>query len=127
MKIDNVETIKDLARGAVLLGTGGGGDPYVGQLLLQQEVREGRFVEVVAADELDDDAVSGIKIKDGAVNAPDLADSAVTAGKISKKAVTEDTIDDDAVTDKKIKANVSMPTMPLLIEAMKRRDEKATV
>lgn len=27
----------------------------------------------------------------------------------------------------KIKGNVSMPTMPLLIEAMKRRDEKATV
>ncbi|MFK7887734.1 MAG: DUF917 domain-containing protein [Gammaproteobacteria bacterium] len=57
MKIDNVEMIKDLARGAVLLGTGGGGDPYVGQLLLQQEVRQGRFVEVIKASELDDDAL----------------------------------------------------------------------
>ena len=57
MRIDNVETIKDLARGAVLLGTGGGGDPYIGQLLLQQEIRERRFVEVIAADELDDDAL----------------------------------------------------------------------
>ncbi|MFK8029847.1 MAG: DUF917 domain-containing protein [Gammaproteobacteria bacterium] len=57
MKIDNVEMIKDLARGAVLLGTGGGGDPYIGQLLLQQEVSEGRFVNVIKADELDDDAL----------------------------------------------------------------------
>lgn len=57
MRIDSVETIKDLARGAVLLGTGGGGDPYVGQLLLQQELREGRTVEVIGADDLNDDAL----------------------------------------------------------------------
>ena len=57
MRIDNVETIRDLARGAVLLGTGGGGDPYIGQLLLQQEVREGRHVEVITAGELDDEAL----------------------------------------------------------------------
>ncbi|MFK7733933.1 MAG: DUF917 domain-containing protein [Pseudomonadales bacterium] len=56
MRIDNVEMIKDLTRGAVLLGTGGGGDPYIGQLLLQQEVREGRHVKVISAHELDDDA-----------------------------------------------------------------------
>lgn len=57
MKIDNDEMIKDLARGAVLLGTGGGGDPYIGRLLLQQEVREGRHVEVIKAEDLDDDAL----------------------------------------------------------------------
>ncbi len=57
MRIDTVEKIKDLARGAVLLGTGGGGDPYVGQLLLQQEVREGRYPHVIEASELDDDAL----------------------------------------------------------------------
>lgn len=57
MLIDNVEMIKDLARGAVLLGTGGGGDPYIGQLLLQQEVRDGRYVEVISADDLNDDAL----------------------------------------------------------------------
>ncbi len=56
MLVDNVEMIKDLARGAVLLGTGGGGDPYVGQLLLQQEVKQGNFVKIIRAEELDDDA-----------------------------------------------------------------------
>ena len=57
MRIDNIEMVKDLARGAVLLGTGGGGDPYVGQLMLQQQVKQGRYVEVIEAEDLDDDAV----------------------------------------------------------------------
>lgn len=57
MRIDNIETIKDLARGAVVLGTGGGGDPYVGQLLLQTEVRLGRHVEIIQANEVADDAL----------------------------------------------------------------------
>ncbi len=56
MRIDSVQSIKDLARGAVLLGTGGGGDPYVGQLLLQQEVGQGRHVDIIDAQSLDDDA-----------------------------------------------------------------------
>lgn len=56
MKIESVEMAKDLARGAVLFGTGGGGDPYVGQLLLQQEIKKGRYVELVDAEDLDDDA-----------------------------------------------------------------------
>lgn len=57
MRIDSIEMVRDLARGAVLLGTGGGGDPYVGQLLLQQQVKQGRFVEVIDAEELADDAL----------------------------------------------------------------------
>ncbi len=56
MKVDNIEKIRDMARGAVFLGSGGGGDPYVGQLLLQQEVLEGRLPNIVKAEELDDDA-----------------------------------------------------------------------
>ncbi len=57
MQIDKVQTVKDLARGAVLLGTGGGGDPYIGQLLLQQEVAEGRFAQLIEAETLDDEAL----------------------------------------------------------------------
>jgi len=56
VKLDSVDAIRDLARGAVFLGTGGGGDPYVGQLLLQQELRKGKVVEVIPATALDDDA-----------------------------------------------------------------------
>ncbi len=45
-----------MARGAVLLGTGGGGDPYVGELFVREQIKRGRFPQVVAPDELDDDA-----------------------------------------------------------------------
>ena len=57
MLVDNTDPVKDLARGAVLLGTGGGGDPYIGQLLLQQQIKNGRFVEIIEAHELDDNAL----------------------------------------------------------------------
>src|SRR5919204_6493987 len=49
------EDLADLARGAALLGTGGGGDPYLGRLLVEQEYQRGRTVQVVDPDELADD------------------------------------------------------------------------
>lgn len=57
MQINDVETIKDLARGAVVLGTGGGGDPYIGQLLLQTELRQGRCVDIVQAEDVAEEAL----------------------------------------------------------------------
>jgi DUF917 family protein len=48
--------IKDMARGAVFLGTGGGGDPYVGELYLRRQLVEGRSAQIIKADELPDDA-----------------------------------------------------------------------
>ncbi|MEZ0494232.1 DUF917 domain-containing protein [Kineococcus sp. TBRC 1896] len=39
--------LPDLARGAALLGTGGGGDPYIGRLLVQQAIRENGPVTVL--------------------------------------------------------------------------------
>jgi DUF917 family protein len=49
--------LPDMARGAAVLGTGGGGDPYVGRLLAQEAIRRHGPVELVEADELPDDAV----------------------------------------------------------------------
>ena len=46
-----------LARGAAILGTGGGGDPYIGRLLAEAAVRAHGPVPVVAVDDLPDDAV----------------------------------------------------------------------
>lgn len=51
------ELIPDMARGSAVLGTGGGGDPYIGALLAVQALREHGPVPVVSLDELDDDAV----------------------------------------------------------------------
>jgi len=49
--------LDDLAVGAAILGTGGGGDPYIGKLLAQQAIREHGPVTVVDVDEVDDDAL----------------------------------------------------------------------
>jgi DUF917 family protein len=49
--------LRDLARGAALLGTGGGGDPTVGRLLVEQAMAEGGRVMVLDPDELADDAL----------------------------------------------------------------------
>lgn len=46
--------LPDLARGATLLGTGGGGDPYIGQMLVQQVLGDGG-ITILDPDELPDD------------------------------------------------------------------------
>ncbi len=48
--------IDGLARGAAVLGTGGGGDPYIGALLARQALVSGD-VTVVGLDEVPDDAL----------------------------------------------------------------------
>jgi uncharacterized protein len=50
------QDIQDMARGAVFLGSGGGGDPYVGELYLRRQLAEGRQARIVKAAELPDDA-----------------------------------------------------------------------
>ncbi|MDQ0643159.1 DUF917 domain-containing protein [Microbacterium murale] len=51
------EDIPGLARGAAVLGTGGGGDPYIGALLAAQALRQHGDVTVVSVDEVPDDAL----------------------------------------------------------------------
>ncbi|GAB3261424.1 DUF917 domain-containing protein [Arthrobacter pigmenti] len=46
--------LPDLARGATLLGTGGGGDPHIGRMLVER-VLGGGTVTVLDPDDLDDD------------------------------------------------------------------------
>ena len=53
----DLDGLPDLSRGAALLGTGGGGDPYVGRLMVEAAIREHGPVTVLDPDELPDDAV----------------------------------------------------------------------
>lgn len=48
--------LDDLARGAALLGTGGGGDPHVGRLLALTAIEQHGPITIIDPDELDDDA-----------------------------------------------------------------------
>ena len=57
MREITVHDLPDMARGAAVLGTGGGGDPYVGRLLAQQAIRNFGPVTLVDAIDLADDAV----------------------------------------------------------------------
>src|SRR5438105_92565 len=51
------QDLEDLARGAAVLGTGGGGNPYIGKLLARQAIRQYGPVTLVDAAEVPDDAV----------------------------------------------------------------------
>lgn len=48
--------IDDMARGAAVFGTGGGGDPYIGSLLAKQALADSGPITVVTVDEVPDDA-----------------------------------------------------------------------
>lgn len=52
---DDVEAI---AIGAGILGTGGGGSPYLGKIRMQHLLRQGYSVNIISLDELADDAVT---------------------------------------------------------------------
>ena len=54
MKID-LEHVDDLARGAAILGTGGGGDPYIGSLMLKQAIEDHGPVDLIDVEALCDD------------------------------------------------------------------------
>ena len=53
----SLEDLEDLAQGAAFLGTGGGGDPYIGRLMATHAIREYGMPEIIEVDELDDDAI----------------------------------------------------------------------
>ncbi len=56
METDKTSLI-DLARGAAFLGAGGGGDPYIGRLMLQQEFENGASLNLVDVASVPDDAL----------------------------------------------------------------------
>ncbi|WP_049995931.1 DUF917 domain-containing protein [Halococcus sediminicola] len=57
MREITTEDIEDLAVGAAVLGTGGGGDPHVGKLMAQQAIKEHGPVELLDPDEVPNDAL----------------------------------------------------------------------
>ncbi len=54
MRILDESNIEDIALGAAVLGTGGGGDPYIGKLMARQAIRDYGPVELYTLDELDE-------------------------------------------------------------------------
>lgn len=53
----NAQAIEDIATAAPILGTGGGGDPYVGKLMALQAIEDYGPVTLIDVDEVPDDAL----------------------------------------------------------------------
>ena len=51
-----LEDLDAIEIGAAILGTGGGGNPYIGKLRCREELKKGRRIEVIPLDELSDNA-----------------------------------------------------------------------
>ena len=72
-----IEDIDDLAAGATLLGTGGGGDPYVGKLLLKQAIADHGPAKIVEPDDLPED---GRVLTTAIIGAPTVILEKIPAG-----------------------------------------------
>ena len=53
----NIEDIEYIAMGSTVLGTGGGGDPYIGKLFAKEAMKKYGEVSLIKASELEDDAL----------------------------------------------------------------------
>ena len=42
----NLDNLEDLARGTAFLATGGGGDPYIGKLMLKHQLEKGKIIKI---------------------------------------------------------------------------------
>ena len=53
----SVADLDDIAVGGAILGTGGGGDPYIGKLMAQRAIRKHGPVRMIDVEEVDDEAL----------------------------------------------------------------------
>jgi hypothetical protein len=66
MRLIHSDSLEDIAIGATVLGTGGGGDPYIGKLMAMQAIRECGPVRLIPPDEVEDDALVALSFMMGA-------------------------------------------------------------
>ncbi len=57
MTMIHLEDMENIALGGAFLGTGGGGDPYIGKLMARQAIAENGPVKVIDVETLPDDAL----------------------------------------------------------------------
>ena len=73
-----------LSLGAALLGTGGGGNPYIGMLRAREIIRAGAQVRILPLDALPDDALIGTV---GSIGSPAIGVEKVSEGRESYRAM----------------------------------------
>jgi DUF917 family protein len=78
------EDIEAIAIGAGILGTGGGGSPYLGKLRMQTMLRQGYTVNIISLDELADDALT---CEAGWMGAPTVGIEKIHSGDEPRRAI----------------------------------------
>lgn len=101
MRLIGKEEIENIAIGAALLGTGGGGDPFVGKMMALQAIEENGPVKLLSVDEIDDD---DLIVPSAMMGAPTVLVEKLASGDEALKAFNA--LED--ILNKKIKA-----TMPI--------------
>ncbi|MEX1295145.1 MAG: DUF917 domain-containing protein [Candidatus Limnocylindrales bacterium] len=84
MRTIGYEDIEDLALGATLLGTGGGGDPYIAKLMVKQAIEAHGPIKVVAPSELPPD---GLVLTTAVIGAPTVILEKIPSGTEFRKSV----------------------------------------
>ncbi len=77
MRTLTYEDIDDLALGATLLGTGGGGDPYIAKLMVKQAIQDFGPIQVVEPNDLPPD---GLVLTTAIIGAPTVILEKIPAG-----------------------------------------------
>lgn len=77
MRLLGKQEIEDISVGAALLGTGGGGDPYIGKLMTLQAIEEFGPIQLLSVDEIPDDA---LVVPSGMMGAPTVMIEKVPSG-----------------------------------------------
>lgn len=111
-----IQDLEDLARGAAFLGTGGGGDPYVGRLLVERAIADGGRVVLLALDEVPDEA---LVIPTAMMGAPTVLVEKLPAGTeaVDSLRALESFIGRSAYATMPIECGGINSTMPLVVGA----------
>jgi uncharacterized protein len=83
MRLLGKQEIEDIAVGAALLGTGGGGDPYIGKLMALQAIEEFGPIKLLSIDEVPEDE---LVVASAMMGAPTVMIEKAPSGQEPKKA-----------------------------------------
>lgn len=116
VRIIDEDTVRDLAAGATLLGTGGGGDPRVGELMAIEAIRRYGPVPVISVDEV---PAEGVTVPVAMIGAPTVIIERIPSGDELTAVMhgLEQLLDAPVVATMPIEAGGINSTFPLVLAA----------
>lgn len=69
MRLLDKEAVEKISIGAAFLGTGGGGDPYIGKLMALSAIKKHGPVKLISVDEVEED---GVYLPSASMGAPSI-------------------------------------------------------